>query len=440
MTVNERRGSAGRLRALGNIERGCWLIDQAAPMNVLAVAQVRGRLDVARVPQALRRLQWRHPLLRVCVQVDDDGAPMYFEADAPIPFSVIDRRDGSHFHQLVTDERNRPFRWDQAPLLRLSILRGDDESDLVFTMHHVISDGASSTYILRDLLTAIGDPAVASAWTALPLRPALEDLMPPSERGRQGLQRSVRFLAEQAWTFCVRRPRLLSEQQAVPSSERRSAVSHQQLSQEQTRELLAACRSHGVTLHGTLCAALLLAVGAEVRDESSIPEPILGCCTPVNLRRFLLPAIGEDLGLYVGPIVTFHHITARTELLALAAELTQQIHTARSNGVPTQALATQSRLLPPRVSPQRAAKHLYNRLFGTVSVTNMGVLDIPLQYGDLRLSAVHIGGSNNAFGSLISIGVTTLDGQLFLNFNYNERIVRTDRLQRVVEATMAALR
>ena len=30
-----------RLRALGNIERGCWLIDQTAPMNVVAVAQVR---------------------------------------------------------------------------------------------------------------------------------------------------------------------------------------------------------------------------------------------------------------------------------------------------------------------------------------------------------------------------------------------------------------
>lgn len=440
MTVNERRRSAGRLRALGNIERGCWLIDQAAPMNVLAVAQVRGRLDVARVPQALQRLQWRHPLLRVCVQLDDDGAPTYFEADAPIPFSVIDRRDGSHFHQLVTDERNRPFRWDQAPLLRLSILRGDDESDLVFTMHHLISDGASSTYILRDLLTAISDPAVASAWTALPLRPALEDLMPPSERGRQGLQRSAQFLAQQAWTFFAQRPRLLLEQQAFPSSLRRSAVSHQQLSQGETRSLLTACRSHRVTLHGALCAALLLAVGAEVREESSIPEPVLGCCTPVNLRRVLQPPIGEDLGLYVGPIVTFHRVAEGTPLSVLATELTQQIHKARSDGVPTQALATQSRLLPPRVSPQRAAKHLYNRLFGTVSVTNMGVLDIPLLYGDLRLSAVHIGGSNNAFGSLISIGVTTLDGQLFLNFNYNERIVSADRIRRVVEATLGALR
>ena len=428
----------GRLRILGNIERGCWLIDQTAPMNVLAVAQVRGRLDPARLSAALDLVQRRHPLLRVCVQVDG-GVPSYFYSDAPIPLAVIERRDGTHWHEVVTDERNRPFRWDRAPLLRLTVLYGADESELIFTMHHLISDGASSTYILRDLLLALSGQAAASAFAPLPERPALEALMPSSERGLSGLTRSTRFLAEQAWTFFARRPRLLSAQQSVPPAERRSAVSHQQLSRDETTALLAACRSHGVTLHGALCAALLLAVGAEVRAESPAPDHLLGCCTPVNLRRVLRPEIGEDIGLYVGPIVTFHRLTARTELFALAAELTKQIHAARTNGVPALALATQSRLLPSRVSPQQAARHLYNRLFGTVSVTNMGVLDIPLEYGDLHLTAVHIGGANNPYGSLISIGVTTLAGQLFMNFNYNERIVGAARLDRVVTATMRAL-
>lgn len=429
----------GRLRALGNIERGCWLIDQTAPMNVLAVAQVQGRLDVSRLAGSLESLQRRHPLLCVCVQVEG-GVPFYVESDTPIPFVVIDRRDSTHFHQVVTDERNRPLRSDRAPLLRLTVLHGEEESDLIFTMHHLISDGASSTYILRDLLWALAGQTPAAALAPLPLRPALEDLMPGTERGLSGLRRGARFLAAAAWTFFARRPLLLSEQESVPSAARRSAVSHQQLSRDETTALLAACRSHHVTLHGALCAALLLAVGAEVRADSPAPDHLLGCCTPVNLRRVLQPEIGEDLGLYVGPIVTFHRLTSRTELFALAAELTGQIHAARAEGVPAVALATQSRLLPPRVSPQQAARHLYNRLFGTVSVTNMGVLDVPLEYGDLQLRAVHIGGANNPYGSLISIGVTTLAGQIFLNFNYNERIVSAERIGRVVAATMRVLR
>lgn len=428
-----------KLRVLGNIERGCWLIDQTAPMNVLAVAQVRGRVALARLSVALELVQRRHPLLRVCVQVED-GLPAYFYSDAPIPLAVMERRDDTHWQEVVTAERNRPFCSDQAPLLRLTVLHAEEESELIFTMHHLISDGASSTFILRDLLLALSGQASASSLPPLPERQALEDLMPQSERGLSGLKRSAHFLAEQAWTFFVRRPLLLAEQQSVPPLERRSAVSHQQLTKEETSSLLSVCRSHGVTLHGALCAALLIAVGAEVRTESVATDNLLGCCTPVNLRRVLQPQIGEDIGLYVGPIVTFHRLTAHTELFALATELTKQLHAARTAGVPARALATQSRLLPSWVSPQQAAKHLYNRLFGTVSVTNMGVLDIPLEYGDLRLTAVHIGGANNPYGSLISIGVTTLAGQHFLNFNYNEQIVSDERIQRVVSATMRAIR
>lgn len=107
----------GRLRGLGNIERGCWLIDQTAPMNVLAVAQVSGRLDPARLSAALELVQRRHPLLRVCVQVDG-GVPSYFYSDAPIPLAVLERRDGTHWHEVVTDERNRPRAPSRSQLAR----------------------------------------------------------------------------------------------------------------------------------------------------------------------------------------------------------------------------------------------------------------------------------------------------------------------------------
>ena len=427
-----------RLRALGNIERGCWLIDQTAPMNVVAVAQVRGRLELERLKSALDLVQRRHPLLRVCVQVEG-GTPFYCLSDTAIPFEVLPRRGPIHWQQVATDERNRSFRWDVAPLVRMTVLHGEDESELIVTLHHMISDGLTCIYLVRDLLLALSGQAMAAPLTPLPERPALEALMPESERGMMGLKRSARFIAKQAWTFFALRPQLLREQKVVPSANRRSAVSHQQLSRAETSALLAACRKHGVTVHGVLCAALLLAVGAEVRAESPAPSHRLGCCTPVNLRRVLSPTIGEDVGLYVGPIVTFHRIDASTELFALAGQLTRQLQTARGEGVPAVSLATQSRLLPSRISPQRAAQHLYNRLFGTVSVTNMGVLDIPISYQDLHLTALHIGGANNPYGSLISIGATTLAEQLFLNFNYNEEIVSEERLKRVVTATMRRL-
>ncbi|HNN98076.1 MAG TPA: condensation domain-containing protein, partial [Pseudomonadota bacterium] len=361
----------GYLRPLGDIERGCWLIDQTAPMNVVAIAALRGRLDLLRLRDALARVQRRHPLLRVSVQIDRAG-PAFFASDHAIPVEVIERRTPSHWMQIATDERNRAIAWDVPPLLRLSVLRGDDESELVMTMHHIISDGASASYLIRDLLRAYADRSTSVELAPLDLRPAIEALMPESERGLAGLKRSARFIGQQAWTYFARRPQLLREQESVPSAQRQSTFAHQVLSQVETHALLAACRGHSVSVHSALCAALLRAVRAEIQADTHVGEMLLGCCTPVNLRAALRPAVGEDLGLYVGPIVTFHQLSAGTELFALAAELTTQIQAARTAGIPTLALATQGRLLPARISPQRAAQHLYNRLFGTVSVSNMG--------------------------------------------------------------------
>lgn len=428
-----------RMRALGNIERGCWLITQTAPMNVVAAVEVRGRLELPRLRAALDLVQRRHPLLRVCVQAER-GEPSYFTSDAPIPIEVAERRGPAHWQQVAIAERNRPVPWDRPPLVRLTVLHGEGESDLIVTLHHMISDGASATSFFRELLLSYSDAAAAGKLAPRPVLPPIEALMPGAERGLSGLKRSARFIGQQAWTFFTLRPRLLREQQPVPAEQRRSSLSHQRLSRAETSALLAACRGHGVTLHSALCAALLMAVGAEVRSESLAPRPVLGCCTPVNLRRALSPAVDDDIGLFVGPIVTFHRLGVHTELFALAGELTAQLQAERADGVPTLALATQSRLLPPRISPQRAAQHLYNRLFGTVSVSNMGVLDIPCDHGELQLDALHLGGSNNPFGSLISITATTLSQQLDLSFNYNERIVSAERLDRVVTATMRKLR
>ncbi len=243
--------------------------------------------------------------------------------------------------QVATDERNRPI---ASPPLRLSVLQGDGESELVITMHHIISDGASASYFIRDLLRAYADRGERAELGTLALRPASEALTPESERGVAGLKRSLRFIGQQAWTYFARRPQLLREQASVPAAQRQSTFAHQLLSQAETQALLAICRRRSVTVHSALCAALLQAVGAEIRTDMNVGETLLGCCTPVNLRAALRPAVGEDLGLYVGPIVTFHPLTARTELFALAAQLTTQIQAARTAGCPTLGLAAEGGL------------------------------------------------------------------------------------------------
>lgn len=61
-------------RPLSSSERAVWLLNQAASLNGVIVARVRGPLAELHVQVGLARLQRRHPLLRV--RVDGDAHPL----------------------------------------------------------------------------------------------------------------------------------------------------------------------------------------------------------------------------------------------------------------------------------------------------------------------------------------------------------------------------
>ncbi|MFC2145906.1 hypothetical protein ACFLRT_00940 [Acidobacteriota bacterium] len=74
-------------------------------------------------------------------------------------------------------------------------------------------------------------------------------------------------------------------------------------------------------------------------------------------------------------------------------------------------------------------------------VTNLGRLDIPQHYGDLKLEAIHAGGAMNcAARSGLAICVTTFRGRLTLNFLYAAPYISKQRANKIVESTMKRLR
>ena len=65
---------------------------------------------------------------------------------------------------LVEDEINRPLLSHVGPLARcVHVRHADDQHHLLLTFHHVVGDGMSGVFMVRDLLTAATDsPRVAS--------------------------------------------------------------------------------------------------------------------------------------------------------------------------------------------------------------------------------------------------------------------------------------
>ncbi|MCO7059208.1 amino acid adenylation domain-containing protein, partial [Pseudomonas juntendi] len=116
-------------------------------------------LDVARFEAAWNAVLQAHDSLRcVFVWSADQAQPVQVVLrEARVPFSELDwrgRDDLAHaLPSLAAEERGRGFDVLQAPLLRLVLVRlEDDRHALVYTSHHILMDGWSNAQLLGEVL------------------------------------------------------------------------------------------------------------------------------------------------------------------------------------------------------------------------------------------------------------------------------------------------
>jgi NRPS condensation-like uncharacterized protein len=166
-------------RPLGSGEHLFWLSDRVAPSHFCVTAKVVGKITIEKLQQALVWVQQRHPLLRVGIATDTNGKPWFVAESASIPLRIVERLGEEHWLQEVENELSNPFNWNQAPLVRVVLVRSHDISEIIVTCHHAIADGISSAYLLRDILEAMGTPNFEGK--VLPEYPAFEDLIPNSK-------------------------------------------------------------------------------------------------------------------------------------------------------------------------------------------------------------------------------------------------------------------
>ncbi|HEX2077189.1 MAG TPA: amino acid adenylation domain-containing protein, partial [Longimicrobium sp.] len=139
-----------------------WFIDRLEPgsaaYNMPFPLRLRGVLDVRALEQALEELVRRHETLRtVFARVDGEPVQVIREP-APVALEVTDLRDlpeeerEGEALRVVAEEAAGPFDLEAGPLLRSCLLRlGDEEWVLLFTLHHIVSDGWSLGVLVREV-------------------------------------------------------------------------------------------------------------------------------------------------------------------------------------------------------------------------------------------------------------------------------------------------
>lgn len=154
-------------------QQSLWLIDQLngqSPLyNMRAAFQFIGDLDISILERALIEIVLRHEILRTTF-VSVNGNPVQkinLLSDLALPIVDLSGLPSGQVElevdRLISEEAQIPFDLAQGPLIRLTLLvlgntiyEGEREHILLFTLHHIVSDGWSEDIFIREFMTLYG--------------------------------------------------------------------------------------------------------------------------------------------------------------------------------------------------------------------------------------------------------------------------------------------
>jgi non-ribosomal peptide synthetase component F len=151
-------------------------------MMYQACVELHGRLRPDVMREAWRSVVARHPALRSSFHYEGLDAPVQVvHRLADPPWRELDWRGDSpdacraRLPQFLAPERQQPCDPRSAPLMRLTLIRGDQDLFwLVWTFHALVVDGWSLAVVLGDVFRSYRELAAGQRLSAPPARPQWE--------------------------------------------------------------------------------------------------------------------------------------------------------------------------------------------------------------------------------------------------------------------------
>jgi len=276
-----------------------WFLEQleadSTAYLISSTRHLQGRLGFAALLKSLQELVRRHEVLRTTFEFQEKQLIQVIHPAGVFRFPVVDlqRITGEESRQqmgrLVKQEKQRPCNLQHGPLLRVWLLRaGREEHVLLFTMHHIISDGWSNEVFYREL-TILYQAFVEGQPSPLP--PLSIQYADFALWQRQWLQGAVlqQYLAYWKKQLAGATPMMLSTDRPRPEVRSYRGASYSfMLPLELSQSLVALSRQEKVTLFMTLLAAFQcllyrytgqtdIVVGTDVANRTDIEaEALIG--------------------------------------------------------------------------------------------------------------------------------------------------------------------
>ncbi|MFZ3013875.1 MAG: condensation domain-containing protein, partial [Nitrospira sp.] len=158
--VNRRDGS--NHYPLSYAQQRLWFLDQLEPgqafYNLPVAVRLEGEVDERVLGQVVNEVVRRHEILRTTFTTVDERPVQHIAAELAVAVSVENLTNipngerERRAKELMQAEAQLPFDLVMGPLLRVRLLRlTTTEHILLFTVHHIVSDGWSMGVLVREV-------------------------------------------------------------------------------------------------------------------------------------------------------------------------------------------------------------------------------------------------------------------------------------------------
>lgn len=319
-------------------QQGLWFLDQLQPnsafYNIPFTLRLSGQLNIAALQTSINEIIQRHEALRTNFATGEGQPVQVIASSFNCQLQIVNllhlpkTEREIEAQELATVEANRPFNLEREPLFRVTLLQlGETEYVLLFTMHHIISDGWSLGVLLKELTQLYKGFCTGKSpvLPSLPVQYADFAVWQRQWLSGERLETQLRYWKEQLSNA----PALLE----LPTDRPRPAVQtfrggyyHTVLPQELSAELTALSKQAGITLFMTLLAAFhTLLYRLSGQDDIVVGTPVAGR----NRQE-----IQGVIGFFVNTLVlrndlsgnpTFEHLLNRVQEVALQAYTHQDL-------------------------------------------------------------------------------------------------------------------
>jgi amino acid adenylation domain-containing protein len=389
-----------------------WYLEQLSPgdpaLHLVVAARLTGPLDVVSLQKSIQEVVRRHEVLRAVFSSDGGEPKQEIAAPMKVPLPCQDLRDlpsgqrGFELQKLATEEIQKPFDLNGAPLLRaLLIQTNDQEYALLMIAHHIASDSWTMALIAKEVmkLYAAYSKGGSSPLPEPPLQYAHYVTLQQEILTPELISGQLNYWRRQLNDGSAGGLNIPTDFPRKPGKRIRGAHIHFSLSQELSDKLRQLSRHEGVTLFVTLLASFQTLLHRYSND------PSISTATPVATKN--RAETQELLGCCMNTVVlrnnlsgnpTFREMLHRTRKVSLGAFENQD--------VPFQRIVEE-------LKPQRGTG--YSPLF-----TNMLILH-NIKYPELDMADVSVEPMTIETGAAVSDLTILMDNgvQLRGSFEYN---------------------